>query len=185
MDHKEAIKEAESQVDMYEAFILYNKDFEPKNDNRSYEYKIDFLKTAISAMRELQLYKDGKLCLIPESVYYKQCAELDAYKQLGTLEEAREALEKAEKYHWHNLRKNPEDLPELRVECEVALKRTYSDYRMNGHARRLELSDGIYWYEEHYGFVQHPKCNNGCGGDNTIEVIAWREIEPFESEVKE
>ena len=99
MDHKEAIKEAESQVDMYEAFILYNKDFEPKNDNRSYEYKIDFLKTAISAMRELQLYKDGKLCLIPESVYYKQCTELDAYKQLGTLEEVREALEKAEKYH--------------------------------------------------------------------------------------
>ena len=54
-----------------------------------------------------------------------------------------------------------------------------------GHAIRLELSDWIYWYEEHYGFVQHPKCNNGCGGDNTIEVIAWREIEPFESEVKE
>ena len=40
MDHKEAIKEAESQVDMYETFILYNKYFEPKNDNRSYEYKI-------------------------------------------------------------------------------------------------------------------------------------------------
>ena len=97
MDHKEAIKEAESQVDMYEAFILYNKDFEPKNDNRSYEYKIGFLKTAISAMRELQLHKDGKLCLIPESVYYKQCTELDAYKQLGTLEEVREALEKSRK----------------------------------------------------------------------------------------
>ena len=94
MDHKEAIKEAESQVDMYEAFILYNKDFEPKNDNRSYEYKIDFLKTAISAMRELQLYKDGKLCLIPESVYSKQCAELDAYKQLGTLEEVQESMDK-------------------------------------------------------------------------------------------
>lgn len=117
MDHKEAIKEAESQVDMYEAFILYNKDFEPKNDNRSYEYKIDFLKTAISAMRELQLYKDGKLCLIPESVYYKQCTELDAYKQLGTLEEVREALEKAEKYHWHDIRKNPDDMPSGRNMC--------------------------------------------------------------------
>ena len=97
MDHKEAIKEAESKVDMYEAFILYNKDFEPKNDNRSYEYKIDFLKTAISAMQELQMYKDGKLCLIPESVYSKQCTELDAYKQLGTLEEVVDAVEKQKK----------------------------------------------------------------------------------------
>lgn len=182
MDHKEAIKEAESQVDMYEAFILYNKDFEPKNDNRSYEYKIDFLKTAISAMEELQMYKDGKLCLIPESVYYKQCTELDAYKQLGTPEEVREALEKAEKYRWHDLRKNPEDLPEIRMEFEVVVKRTYSDYRMLEHARRIELSDGIYWHVEHYGYVQHPKIKDGCGCDNTIEVIAWREIEPFEED---
>lgn len=94
MDYQKAIKEAETQVDMFESFILYNNDFEPKNDNSNYEFKIDFLKTAISAMQELQLYKDGKLCLIPESVYSKQCAELDAYKQLGTLEEVEEAMEK-------------------------------------------------------------------------------------------
>ena len=48
-------------------------------------------------MNELQMYKDGKLCLIPESVYSKQCAELDAYKQLGTLEEVRKAVEKQRK----------------------------------------------------------------------------------------
>lgn len=82
---------------MYEAFILYNKDFEPKNDNSNYEFKMDFLKTAVSAMQELQMYKDNKLCLIPESVYKKQCEELDEYKKLGTLEEVREAMEKQEK----------------------------------------------------------------------------------------
>ena len=49
---------------------------------------------AISAMKELQLYKDGKLCLVPEDVYTRQCEELDAYKQLGILEEVREAVEK-------------------------------------------------------------------------------------------
>lgn len=49
---------------------------------------------AISAMKELQLYKDGKLCLVPEDVYTRQCEELDEYKQLGTLEEVREAVEK-------------------------------------------------------------------------------------------
>lgn len=54
----------------------------------------DGIDVAISAMHELQMYKDGKLCLIPESVYSKQCAELDTYKQLGTLEEVREAVER-------------------------------------------------------------------------------------------
>lgn len=49
---------------------------------------------AISAIQELKLYKDGKLCLIPENVYSKQCTELDAYKQLGTLEEIKNAVEK-------------------------------------------------------------------------------------------
>ena len=54
MNYKEAIKEAETQIDTYESMILYNKDFEPKNDNSNYERKVDFLKTAISAMQELQ-----------------------------------------------------------------------------------------------------------------------------------
>lgn len=54
----------------------------------------DGLDVAISALKELKLYKDGKLCLIPESVYSEQCDELDAYKQLGTLEEVREAVDK-------------------------------------------------------------------------------------------
>ena len=49
---------------------------------------------AISAMQELQMYKDAKLCLIPEEVFSRQCEELDSYKQLGTLEEARVAVEK-------------------------------------------------------------------------------------------
>lgn len=58
MDYQKAIKEAEIQIDMYESMILYNKDFEPKNDNSNYERKLDFLKTAISAMQELYEYKN-------------------------------------------------------------------------------------------------------------------------------
>lgn len=62
MNYQEAIKEAETQINVYENMILYNKDFEPKNDNSNYENKIDFLKTAIYAMQELQEYK--KLCAL-------------------------------------------------------------------------------------------------------------------------
>lgn len=49
---------------------------------------------AISAMQELKLYKDSKIYLVLESVCSKQCTELDAYKQLGTLEEIKNAVEK-------------------------------------------------------------------------------------------
>lgn len=49
---------------------------------------------AISAMQELQMYKAGKLVLIPDAVHKKQCEELDEYKKLGTLEEVCKAVEK-------------------------------------------------------------------------------------------
>ena len=56
----------------------------------------EIARTAISALKEIQLYKGGKLCLVPEDVYSKQCCELDAYKEIGTVEECREAVEKQE-----------------------------------------------------------------------------------------
>lgn len=62
-------------------------------------------RTAISALKEIRLYKDNGLCLIPEDVYSRQCCELDAYKELGTVEECREAAEKQKP-------KNPETYTE-------------------------------------------------------------------------
>lgn len=52
------------------------------------------MKTAIKALEEIQLYKENKLCLVPEDAYSRQCCELDAYKEIGTVEECRKAVEK-------------------------------------------------------------------------------------------
>lgn len=139
MDYQEAIKEAKIQINMYESMILCNKDFEPKNDNSNYERKMDFLKTAISAMQELQeqreiinqnkdysevqkwmqnIIDDAMVCLDEmkqdaqkesdtyytpllyegrkrkaETVIYA-LIELNAYKQLGTLKEVSNAVER-------------------------------------------------------------------------------------------
>lgn len=60
----------------------------------AYYEQLGTLDEVRGSMQELQLYKDGKLCLVPEDVYARQCEELDAYKQLGILEEVREAVEK-------------------------------------------------------------------------------------------
>ena len=96
MTYEEAIKEAEIQFDVYESMILYNKDFEPKNDNSNYEHKIEFLKIAIEALEkqvpkepnyEGDGYSDGELvydtwiCPNCEKYYevdyddYKYCPE--------------------------------------------------------------------------------------------------------------
>ena len=96
MTYEEAIKEAEIQINVYENMILYNKDFEPKNDNSNYEHKIEFLKIAIEALEkqvpkepnyEGDGYSDGELvydtwiCPNCEKYYevdyddYKYCPE--------------------------------------------------------------------------------------------------------------
>lgn len=50
--------------------------------------------TAIKALEEIQMYRDGKLSLVPTDSFKKQREELDAYKEIGTVEECREAVEK-------------------------------------------------------------------------------------------
>ena len=62
--------------------------------NGIFSDRLDCIDYAISAIKELQMYKDNKLCLVPEDVCSRQCCELDAYKEIGTVEECREAVEK-------------------------------------------------------------------------------------------
>lgn len=58
----------------------------------AYPYPQDYaIEEAIEALKEIQLYKDNKLCLVPEDVYSRQCSELDSYKEIGTVKECREA----------------------------------------------------------------------------------------------
>lgn len=94
MDYQEAIErhieECKHRIDVITDFMKTNRD---ANKDKCLE-NIEIFKTAITAMQELQMYKDAKLCLIPEDVYAKQCDELDGYKQLGTLEEIQEAMER-------------------------------------------------------------------------------------------
>ena len=171
MDYQEAIEnhinECRHRVDVIRNNMNTNGDVDT---DRCLE-NIQVLETVIFAMNELQMYKDGKLCLIPESVYSKQCTELDAYKQLGTLEEVREALEKAEKYHWHDLRKNPDDIPSGRNMCTCFAE---GDFVIEDGS----VAHGKYPVIIPFPFSEYEYRYN-------FKVVAWREIEPFEREVEE
>ena len=64
----------------------------------------DIAREAIKAIEEIQMYRDGKLCLIPKDVFKRQCDELEDYKELGTVKDVRTSVEKtnAKKVIYYN-----------------------------------------------------------------------------------
>ena len=81
------------------------------------------------------------------------------------IEMAVEALEKADKYRWHDLRKNPDDLPED-----------------NGYGKSecvLVMIGTPEWYSWEQAYYKHDKRMWSTYDQN---VFAWRYIEPFKEE---
>ena len=81
------------------------------------------------------------------------------------IEMAVEALEKADKYRWHDLRKNPDDLPEADGNSE-------SDYV-------LVMIGTPEWNSWEQAYYHHGKRLWSTYDQN---VFAWRYIEPFKEE---
>lgn len=110
MTEREVIKIFENEVIILDCWIEHCKDIiadcETEDDEfdddkeraelslKDYTERKEAFDVAISALKEIHLYKNNKLCLVPEDVYSRQCSELDAYKEIGTVEECREAVEK-------------------------------------------------------------------------------------------
>lgn len=110
---------------------------------------------------------------ITEDTCYFSKAEIDIYND-GYLD----GLAEGRKEKWHDLRKNPDDLPEEGEEVLVLYSNTYGDGRciVNKHTLNYELAQYIndeedtsewYWVE--------------TGTDFDIgKVIAWCELPKFE-----
>lgn len=110
MTESEVIKIFENEVIILDCWIEHCKDIiadcETEDDEfdddkeraelslKDYTERKEAFNMAITALKEIKLYKDGKLCLVPKDVYSRQCSELDAYKEIGSVEECREAVEK-------------------------------------------------------------------------------------------
>ena len=79
-----------------------------------------------------------------------------------------DALEKADKYRWHDLRKNPDDLPED-----------------NGYGKSeyvLVMIGTPEWYSCEWAYYSH---NAKMWSIYEQNVFAWRYIEPFKEEADE
>ena len=84
------------------------------------------------------------------------------------IEMAVDALEKADKYRWHDLRKKPDDLPED-----------------NGYGKSeyvLVMIGTPEWYSCEWAYYSH---NAKMWSIYEQNVFAWRYIEPFKEEADE
>lgn len=92
------------------------------------------------------------------------------------IEEAIEALEKMDKYRWHDLRENPDDLPKI----DYAYGHTFSDDVLvitekygNPVAAYINLTLKV-WFNP---------IDEECLEQDFGKPIAWKYIEPFEKSV--
>lgn len=95
----------------------------------------------------------------------RKCMEsAEEYEQLADwLEELKELRKHKEKYRWNDLRKNPDDLPEDNKQVLVSIK--------DGCIHRT-------WHDSHGWRNRNSKIRYY----SDKSVLAWREIEEFESE---
>lgn len=94
---------------------------------------------------------------------YDDTSKVDELLQLNKI--VSKALEKADKYRWHDLRKNPDDLPEADGNSE-------SDYV-------LVMIGTPEWNSWEQAYYHHGKRLWSTYEQN---VFAWRYIEPFKEE---
>lgn len=156
MTNEEAIRE-----------ILWVKDYGYKPDRMTIgtDRILEAFRMAIGTLEKEKRQMTKRMC---KQFYCPACGkdvyavwEIDASSS-GKMTLAIEALGKAERYRWHDLRKNPDDLPEKQGEYDIVYK--FGD----GTGRTYEV------YNKTYGFCTPEE----------YPCIAWREIEPgpFEGE---
>ena len=105
--------------------------------------------------------------------HYDEEVDDDVYDNIERIDEILElnkivikALEKADKYRWHNLRKNPDDLPE-------AIGGGYESEYV------LVMIGTPEWNSWEQAYYKHDKRMWSTYDQN---VFAWRYIEPFKEE---
>ena len=109
-------------------------------------------------------------CNVVEQYRWERDIALEQLKEIGcgfgqNMDDVKKALEKADKYRWHDLRKNPDDLPE-------ADEYGKSEYVLV----RLGTPE---WYSCEWAYYSH---NAKIWSIYEQNVSAWRYIEPFKEE---
>lgn len=105
-------------------------------------------------------------------------ATINSITKRQVLDVASYLFEEQNKYRWHDLRKNPDDLPDV----EHRRKAYFHVVQAGKEARPAILQ-----YKKEFGFGIYNEFGNGpkftgIDTDLVAPVVAWKEIEEFENE---
>ena len=107
---------------------------------------------------------------------------VEEHEQLADwLEELKELRKHKEKYRWHDLRKNPDDLPDVEHPERAWFEVVQKDNEEQFIRARMQ-------YDDDYGFGFYIESVDDCiefataAEEVLAEVVAWREIEEFDKE---
>lgn len=105
-------------------------------------------------------------------------ATINGITKRQVLDVASYLFEEQNKYRWHDLRKNPDDLPDV----EHRRKAYFHVVQAGKEARPAILQ-----YKKEFGFGFYNDFGNGpkfteVDTNFTAPIVAWKEIEKFESE---
>lgn len=117
---------------------------------------------------------------------YLDCAE-EYYQLADWLEELKELRKYKEKYRWHDLRDNPNDLPDANYPSNTWFEVVQKDNEEELPRAAMQYDDvlGFGFYHDIFnpvslGYVDTEFTT--AEEEGLAEVVAWREIEEFESE---
>lgn len=117
---------------------------------------------------------------------YLDCAE-EHYQIADWLEELKELRKYKEKYRWHDLRDNPNDLPDANCPSNTWFEVVQKDNEEELPRAAMQYDDvlGFGFYHDIFdpvslGYVDTDFTT--VAEEGLAEVVAWREIEEFESE---
>lgn len=140
------------------------------------------------------IIKREKLCVEKADSCDRNCAKCDLVMESSDIIQAYdkviETFEKIEKYKWHDLRKNPDDLPKNDGWYYCWLRNDTIDYGMDLYFyiknkkfidnRRKDVFN-VYKVMAFCGFPEgYKQIYTDDTVDRTSEVIAWRLVESFE-----
>lgn len=119
--------------------------------------------------------KDEKYEVIHDVI---NAATINSITKRQVLDVASYLFEEQNKYRWHDLRKNPDDLPDV----EHRRKAYFHVVQAGKEARPAILQ-----YKKEFGFGIYNEFGNGpkftgIDTDLVAPVVAWKEIEEFENE---
>lgn len=119
----------------------------------------------------------------------RKCMEsAEEHEQLADwLEELKELRKHKEKYRWHDLRKNPDDLPDANYPSNTWFEVVQKDNEEELPRAAMQYDDelGFGFYHDIFDPVSSGYVDTEfttAAEEGLAEVVAWREIEEFESE---